>query len=167
MTAIRRYFVVLSLMLWQGGFLFYSAFVVPVGTEILGTAAAQGAITARVTDTLNLCSLPALALLAWDQAVSRDPRKRRTALRWCGWGIAGGCQIALFVVHQMLDSLMNPDRTYVVIHPPFRPLHRIYLWTSTVQWGASLILIWMMIRAWNAESSLTPTVSEPAGERAH
>ena len=49
MTPLRRFLVVQALLLWQGGFLFYAAFVVPAGTEVLGSAAAQGAITVRAT----------------------------------------------------------------------------------------------------------------------
>ncbi len=153
MTALRRFLVVQSLMLWQGGFLFYAAFVVPVGTEILGSSAAQGTITARVTDSLNLCGLVGLVLMTWDLAVTCDPTARRTAARWWCWAVVGGCQFLLFIVHGLLDSLMDPSRTYVLIQPPFRPLHRAYLWTSTVQWVAGLALAWWTLRAWAAEST--------------
>ena len=81
MTTLRRFLVVQALMLWQGGFLFYAAVVVPAGTEVLGSGAAQGPITARVTDALNLCGLAALVLTAWDQAVTRDPAPRRNPFR--------------------------------------------------------------------------------------
>ena len=55
MTPLRRFLVLQSLLLWQGGFLFYAAFVVPAGTEVLGSSAAQGVITTRVVDALNVC----------------------------------------------------------------------------------------------------------------
>ena len=48
MVVVRRFVVVQALLLWQGGFLFYAAIVVPVGTDELGSAFAQGKITARV-----------------------------------------------------------------------------------------------------------------------
>ena len=35
---LRRFLVVQALMLWQGGFLFYTSAVVPTGTNLLGAA---------------------------------------------------------------------------------------------------------------------------------
>ena len=34
MRILRRYLVVIALMFWQGGFTFYAAVVVPVGTAV-------------------------------------------------------------------------------------------------------------------------------------
>lgn len=152
MTPVRRFLVFQALLLWQGGFLFYTAVVVPVGTRVLGSGAAQGGITARVTDALNVCGVVGLGLLAWDVASTRDPVRRRTAARWWCWAAAAGCQFVLVVAHQLLDSFMDPGRTYVVIRPPFYPVHRVYLWASTVQWLAGLVLAWLTLRAWAAES---------------
>lgn len=151
LSTARRFLVFQALLAWQGGFLFYSAAVVPIGTEVLGSAAAQGAITARVTDVLNLCGLAALGLLAWDLIVTRDPKPRRTAARWWCWAVAGVCLYLQFVLHQLLDYFMDPGRTHIVIGPPFRPVHRAYLWASTVQWLAGLVLAWLTLRAWMAE----------------
>ena len=151
MTPARRFLVVQALLLWQGGFLFYAAFVVPVGTEVLGSPAAQGAITTRVTEALNVVGVVALAVLAWDLAVTRDPSQRRTATRWWCWAVAAVCQFLLFVLHHLLDSFMDPGRRYVVIRPPFRPLHGAYLSVCTVQWVACLGLAWATLRAWAAE----------------
>ena len=36
MTAVRRFLVFQTLLLWQGGFLFYTAVVVTIGTQVLG-----------------------------------------------------------------------------------------------------------------------------------
>src|SRR5262245_31456073 len=130
--SVRRFLVLQALVLWQGGFLFYTAVVVSAGTEVLGSPAAQGAITARVTDALNACGVVALALACWDLALTRDPSARRTAARWWCWSVAAACQLALFALHQLLDYFMDPTRTHVVIRPPFYPVHRAYLWASTV-----------------------------------
>jgi hypothetical protein len=152
MTPLRRFLVLQALLLWQGGFLFYTAFVVPVGTRVLsGGAAAQGVITARVTDTLNTLGAVGLAVLAWELSCTRDPAPRRTTARWWCWAVAVICQYLLFVFHQLLDYFMDPGRTSVVIRPPFYPVHRLYLWASTVQWLALLALAWWTLRAWAAE----------------
>ena len=49
-------------MLWQGGFLFYAAVVVPTGTEVLGSFE-QGRVTRHVTDWLN--GIGAVTLSSW------------------------------------------------------------------------------------------------------
>jgi hypothetical protein len=151
MTDFRRFVFVQVLLVWQGGFLFYAAVVVPVGTEVLGSAAAQGVITARVTDVLNVLGLLGLAVACLDVSLTRDPSRRRTAARWWCWGVALVCQFLLFVCHQLLDAFMDSQRTHVVIGPPFRPVHRTYLWAVTVQWVACLVLVWLTVRAWRAE----------------
>ena len=154
MTMLRRFLVVQLLLLWQGGFLFYTAGVVPVGTRVLGSAAAQGAITARVTDTLNVIGVIALAGLALDLIFARNPSRRRAVCRWSAWLLAVACQGLLFYLHLRLESHMDDERRYVTTLTQFYPLHRVYLWTSTVQWAACLLLTWWTLRAWRAEDRL-------------
>jgi hypothetical protein len=158
--SVRRFLVIQALMLWQGGFLFYTAFVVPTGGEVLGSAAAQGAITARVTEMLNLLGIAGIGLLAWDLAASRDPASRRTAARWWCWAALLVCQYLLLVVHEILVSLMDPGRAHVMIRPPFYPLHRLYLWASTAQWFAGVLLVWWTLRAW-ADEPAANTITDP------
>ena len=137
--------------------MFYAAVVVPAGTEVLGSSAAQGAITARVTDTMNTIGIVALAILALDLRLTRDRFEQRIAARWWCWTTALLCQGLLFYFHLLLDAFMNPERTRIVIHPPFRPVHRLYLWTITVQWFACLIMIWLNLKAWRSEDRMTST----------
>src|SRR3954463_10179322 len=42
MQLIRRFMLLVSLMFWQGGFMFYGGMVVPVGGRILGSETTQG-----------------------------------------------------------------------------------------------------------------------------
>ena len=151
MTTLRRLLVIQILLLWQGGFLFYTTFVVSTGTAVLGSAAAQGTITARVTDSLNILGVVGLAILAIELGLARDPFARRTAARWACWWIAFVCQGLLFAFHRLLDAFMDPARTHVVVGPPFYPVHRMYLWASTIQWLACLVSAWLMIWAWRDE----------------
>ena len=51
---LRRLLVLAAFAFWQGGFTFYAAVVVPVGTEVLGSSMEQGSITRRVTVYLNM-----------------------------------------------------------------------------------------------------------------
>lgn len=151
MIAFRRFLFVQTLLLWQGGFLFYAAVVVPIGTQVLRSAAAQGAITARVTDVLNLLGILGLCLGCLDVSLTRDPLRSRTAARWWCWAVAFVCQFLLFIFHHLLDAFMDPQRTRIVIGPPFYPIHRAYLWAATGQWFACVVLVWLTVRAWRAE----------------
>lgn len=149
MTLLRRYLVLQMLMLWQGGFLFYASFVVPTGTEVLGSSEAQGSITARVTDYLNLCGAAGLAILAWELWAGREPSRRRNFFRWGCWIAALLCQLSLFALHAYLESLMNPERTFVVKRDHFYRIHGIYLWIGTALWLACLLLTWLLLRGWS------------------
>jgi hypothetical protein len=151
MTTLRRFLVLQALVLWQGGFLFYAAVVVPVGTAFLGSAAAQGAITARVTDVMNVIGSVALLLLAWELNHGRDPDRTRDLIRWVCWTVAFLTHALLFYLHWWLDGLMDPGRTHAVNRPLFYHVHRVYLITITVQWLACLILAWFMLRGWRSE----------------
>lgn len=151
MIGLRRVLVFQLLLLWQGGFLFYTAVVVPTGTKVLGSAAAQGAITARVTDALNAVGVVGLAALAVELGLARDPSQRRTAARWWLWGIALLCQGLMLYLHVLMDAFMDPQRTRVVIRPPFYPCHRAYLWASTVQWLVCVGIVALTVVAWRAE----------------
>jgi hypothetical protein len=146
----RRFVVVQLLLLWQGGFLFYAAVVVPAGTELLGRGG-QGAITARVTDLLNLIGLAGVAAFALELSLTRDPSPRRTACRWWTWAVVMLCQFLLLYLHLLLDAFMDEERRHVVVNAAFYPVHRAYLWASTVQWLACLLLTWWTLRAWQAE----------------
>ena len=60
---VRRFLVLAALMFWQGGFTFYAAVVVPIGTAQLGGATEQGFITRHVAWYLNLVGAVALGFL--------------------------------------------------------------------------------------------------------
>ena len=64
------------------------------------------------------------------------------------------------VLHEILDSFMDPGRTHVVVGPSFRPVHRAYLWVSTAQWLTCLALAWWTLRAWTAEVRIHHRVTE-------
>src|ERR671917_504286 len=73
MRLFRRSLLLWLLLLWQGGFLFYTAVVVPIGTDVLGSPLVQGLITRRVTDWLKLFGA------AWAGPVAGVGRVRRPA----------------------------------------------------------------------------------------
>src|SRR4051794_27557099 len=102
MTILRRFLVVQMIMLWQGGFLFYAAVVVPIGTEVLGGSFEQGAITRFVTQKLNWIGVAAVGVFGWELLASQPPSRRQRRLLWGSWLILSVGLVALFLVHPLL-----------------------------------------------------------------
>jgi hypothetical protein len=152
MLTLRRYLVVIALMFWQGGFTFYAAVVVPIGTEVLGSTLRQGFITREVTRYINISAVAALALLAWDMLAGRDPSRLRRWARAGVWVFMVLCQALLFALHPYLAGMMQVKGR--IIHDPetFHDIHRVYLWTHTIQWGAGLVFLALMLSAWREEA---------------
>jgi hypothetical protein len=154
MTLFRRFLALAALMVWQGGFIFYAAIVVPLSTSVLGSSLRQGVITRRVTETMNVCGVFALALVAWDLGTSRDLGILRHRTRIVLFVLMGVAAIMLFRLHGSLGAIFDDsdftDPTIVDRHA-FRPLHRLYLWTSTVQWGCAVVYLLLTLAAWREE----------------
>src|SRR6185369_1551494 len=79
---LRRFLVLFAFLFWQGGFVFYSAVVVPVGMDVLRPPARQSHITMPVTRYLNLLGGITLLVLALDVFLTRDDSARRRGWRW-------------------------------------------------------------------------------------
>lgn len=138
-------------MVWQGGFMFYGAVVVPVGSEVLGSHREQGFVTQQVTNYLNVAGAVALTVWGWDVAAGRTGRGRR--LRWIGWGLLVVLLGVLAGLHPRLDALLDVDGFRILDRPGYRRLHQWYLVVSTVQWiGAIVMLVWSL-QAWRAEDA--------------
>jgi hypothetical protein len=153
-TSLRRFLVFQLFLLWQGGFLFYTAVVVPIGTEVLGSPLVQGLVTRRVTDWLNLFGAVWALVLAWDVVACRDPDRRRRLARWLGWA---GCVLllgALAWLHAEMDALIDLEEEKLRDRRTFRNIHIGYLWVSTAHWALGLALAWMTLRAWRAEDGV-------------
>src|SRR5947209_2556962 len=82
---VRRLLVLAALMFWQGGFTFYGAVVIPIGSRILRSHMEQGVITRSVTDYLNAAGAAVLLLWAWDIFSAGDTARWRRRLRWTLW----------------------------------------------------------------------------------
>jgi hypothetical protein len=143
LTVLRRLLLLLALMFWQGGFMFYGAVVVPVGAEVLGSHREQGRVTRAVTHYLNAAGVVALALWAWDLAAGGGGR-----LRWAVWGALAATLGLLAWLHLRLDALLDPGTAAVLDAAPFQPWHRCYLLVSTAQWALSVLLAALTVRAW-------------------
>lgn len=97
MKTFRRFLVLVALGYWQGGFTFYSAIVVRVGEEVLGSAREQGFVTRRITNYLNAAGVVALVLCACDISFGTRSTIRHRSRWTCGsrwpsaWPSRFGC----------------------------------------------------------------------------
>jgi hypothetical protein len=151
MILLRRLLVMAAFAVWQGGFIFYTAVVVPIGTEVLGSARRQGFITRQVTDAMNGCGAVALSLMAWELACCRDPRRYRLWGRAAFWSLMTACAVGLFVLHPRLEALLDVPNEAIIDRAAFRPLHRAYLWISSGQWACATVYLALTLPAWRAE----------------
>ncbi len=148
MALVRRFFVLQLLMLWQGGFLFYAAFVVPVGTEVLGSALEQGRITRFVSETINEIGVIALIIFALDLLHESPKSSLRKSWLWGSWTLMAVALLALFAVHQRLLELVDFVNSSIEDHPRFYFWHRVYLWIITIQWTAGLVYTILILSSW-------------------
>jgi hypothetical protein len=154
----RRVGVLIGLLFWQGGFLFYAAVVVPVGRSVLRRQLEfMGRITSDVTNYLNLIGAFALLLLLWD-ALAAEPSAWRRIVRQLLWSSMVLCQALLVWLHLRLDEQFRgvlPSAEAASFHLT----HRIYLWTSTVQWAAGMAFLVLSVRAWSAQDQQAQVVT--------
>jgi hypothetical protein len=134
-------------MFWMGGFTFYASIVVPIGTDVLGSAERQGQITRQVARDINLSGVVALVLFAADVAMTRRWRRGRW-LTWLGMAV---CLVALVILYPRLDRLFHGEEAYLDDRAAFKPWHRTYLWVISVQWGFAVLFTILSITAWRAE----------------
>jgi hypothetical protein len=148
---LRRYLALAALLFWQGGFTFYAAVVVPIGQQVLGSHLEQGFITREVTGWLNLSGVVALPLLAGELVLARDPCRVRRWLRASLWLLMALTLAGLYLLHARLDPYLDPVEHTLDNRQAFRPLHRLYLWTNTVQWLAAVVYLGLSLIVWRAE----------------
>jgi hypothetical protein len=153
MTLVRRWLLLWALMFWQGGFTFYGAVVVPVGSAVLGSQREQGFITRSVTNYLNLAGAVALAVWGWDLTATPATSPVGRRLRWAIWAGLVLSLVVLIRLHPSLDELLVPDDAMVLDRHRFRSLHERYLIVSTVQWAGCLLLTALTIWAWRQEDA--------------
>jgi hypothetical protein len=159
--------LLVTLMFWQGGFMFYGAIVVPVGSEVLGSHLTQGFITRAVTNYLNLAGAVALAVWCWDVAAERTSTRRRRRLRWLVWSLLVVLLGVLAWLHLRLDEFLDTDSFRVLDQSGYHRLHERYLLISTVQWAGAIFLAALTILAWREADVVHPHGAETGEMRKH
>jgi len=146
---LRRLLVVQMLMLWMGGFVFYTAVVVPIGTEVLGSALEQSRITRWVSRSINLIGIATLAVLLIETACCRPARRAGIVMLVCTLSMAILTTVLIGVRNHML-TLVNFDAMVIVNREELHGWHRVYLWTISLQWAISVVYLLTMLSAWRS-----------------
>jgi hypothetical protein len=147
MRTIRHFLLLISLMFWQGGFMFYGGVVVPIGGRILGSESLQGLITQSATNYLNLAGI--VCMTFWGNHLWRERKLHVSRFEWCLF-IGTVCSlVALAVIHLSMDLIIDVRSVKVVDPVRFDLYHKLYISISSVQWLASLLLLFLSIRRWN------------------
>jgi hypothetical protein len=142
MTILRRLILLIALMFWQGGFMFYGSVVITVGAQVLGSEMEQGFVTQAVTNYLNIAG--AVCLTIWGIVLWHE----RT--RWLGWTLWLAIVlslVALVLLHGRMDQRLNFD-SHIVAGKGFYSHHRLYIALSAAQWLASLALLGATLNQW-------------------
>ncbi|GAC1464446.1 MAG: hypothetical protein NVSMB9_03130 [Isosphaeraceae bacterium] len=152
-----RWVALSALSVWVGGFTFYSAAVIPVLHDAIGTIE-TGAITRQVTDTLNATGV--VAVTSWWILVGTELGIRRGR----GFRLRVGLLLtstlillAQFQLHVVMDQRLD---TQSLKH--FYRLHRFYLIGSTIQWATNLGMLGASLWIWGTGTppSIKPALSE-------
>jgi hypothetical protein len=142
-TLVLRFLCWLTLTVWVGGFTFYSAVVIPILHDSLGSLD-TGLITQRVTDAINAAGIAALAVwwpAAWIER-SVGSLRVRGARVWL-LGMTSALLVVLIALHRVMDRRLA-DGSF----EHFYPLHRAYLIASTAQWLANLGIVAVTLVLW-------------------
>ena len=148
-----RTLLIATFALWFGGFTFYVSFVIPIGTEILGSARSQGFITQQVTHWLNVVCGFALAVMLIETVRGRIVNSNRGD--WTELAVLvlmGGFLVVLVWLHPIMDKMIDVDDESISDATRFYGLHRVYLWSSTFQWIAAWIWLYCVVLRWRRES---------------
>lgn len=148
MVMTRRFLVVLALMAWQGGFMFYGAVTVPVTRAKLEGRPERSIITQKVTQWMNLIGTAAILAMYADCWAS--PLKSRR-WRWIVWlGMALPHPLLLWLHLKLSDQMAAPG-FHTSNLAGFSHWHRAYLMVNTLQWAAGMAFVVLSLRAWREE----------------
>jgi hypothetical protein len=137
-----------AIAIWQGGFVFYSGFVLKIGSWELQSKLEQGFITRRVTlelEQLGWIALIVWAVSLWGTRFSRHSLKLTAVVLWCAiLTLHLGLHFQWHAIDRVLDvsnrSLKDPDA--------FHTAHRIFVWAASLQWLLVVILSGLTLQAW-------------------
>jgi hypothetical protein len=150
MEILRRFLVVTALLFWQGGFLFYSTVIIPIGRNVLDDIHQQAKITRQATAVLNIAGGVALLSFAWDLLAVRDPSPWRGRGRVILWLVLLVTLVVLIWLRAVLDQQFTGAAWVGTDQPRFSLGHRFYVAISTAQGISALIFLGLTLCGWKA-----------------
>lgn len=138
--------LLVTILFWQGGFMFYGGVVVPVGSTVLGSDTQQGFITQAVTNYLNLAGF--VCLTAWAVSLWRERTQGVTKLEWVLLCFNTLLLISLVLIHREMDLRLDTQTTSVTDPIRFGWGHKAYIGTSSLQWLTSLLMLHLLMLRW-------------------
>lgn len=141
-----------AIAVWQGGFVFYTGFVLKIGSRELKSDLEQGFITRRVT--LELEQLGWIALILWATSLlgtrfSRPSLRVSATVLWCA---ILACHVGLNVQWHAVDCLLDVANRSVTDPDAFVIAHRIFMWVASLQWLLVVILSGLTLQAWQRQA---------------
>lgn len=141
-----RWLALVGMTVWLGGFSFYSAVVLPILHDEMGSLE-SGRITGEVANGLN--AIGAGAVAAWWMMAWVERARGRRAAHWVRLGLLGATTailLGLATLHSVMDARLETGSLR-----GFYRLHRVYLIASTAQWGVNLLLLAATLWVWQSE----------------
>jgi hypothetical protein len=152
MRVLRRFLALCGLLFWQGGFLFYSAVVIPIGLDVLqDRKSLQTWITDRATFAAQLTGAVAMALLLWEWTSGADPSRPRRRLRGGAWGLLALTLAGLFALHAWMHQQHPPGAAGVGDRQSFGLAHGLYIGVGLAQVVFALCYLALSLTTWRAE----------------
>jgi hypothetical protein len=146
---LLRYLTIIGLCFWMGGFTFYASTVIHVGHRVFNSNREVGFLTKEVTVWLNRSAVVTLFILLANHLVcSRTDTKWLNRVRLGTLILMAAIQVALFLLHPMLDQGLNVTNRTIIKGSGFHSLHLWYMNLSTTQWTAALIHLATVLLSW-------------------
>lgn len=150
---LQRVVTVFAIALWFGGFTFYTASVVRIGSKVVG-GLTQGYVTEKVTRVLEVLAAVMVVAVIIDIAThwKRVGRWMRT-LQSVAWSTMALSLVAVVLIHNRMDHLIDPITRAKPDPEAFSPLHQAYQFISTCLWIATVAYVLMLVRNHATEST--------------
>lgn len=152
---IGRFLVVLAGAIWLGGLVFYASAVIPMAHRVLGSHTTVGFITQQVTSWINVVAVIALVVFLADIFATRAAqRKRLRIIVWATWAVMAAMQASLFILHPMLDRLLDAEALAILDPDRFYTLHQAYLLGTSIQLLAGPVFLACVLAIWRRQDML-------------
>ena len=162
MILVRRFVVLAAWSFWLGGFVFYTAVVVPISMRVLERhphmpKRTQGFVTREVATSLNVTGAAALAVFAVETLGTRRAAGRLAWAQALCVALMTAGLVWLVLLHPRMDEFLDSATEEVSDRSAFYALHRQYLWVSTLQFGVGVVYLLLLPAAWRREDRAPPS----------